>query len=146
VVIATKFGFKFDPNTGKQAGLDSRPEHVKQVAEASLQRLRVDAIDFFYQYRVDPHVPKSAPMHCPRGAEGRRSEGADRRPPSGGLSVESDRPSMCLAQYRFSPSFPRTIHHAPPEGLFTFQPGARSAWHTRGPEFQITKRDVQKET
>src|SRR3989475_8108612 len=57
VAIATKFGFKFDPNTGKQAGLDSRPEHVKQVAEASLKRLRVDAIDLFYQHRVDPDVP-----------------------------------------------------------------------------------------
>ena len=49
VVIATKFGFKIDPNTGKQAGLDSRPEHIKQVAEASLKRLRTDVIDLFYQ-------------------------------------------------------------------------------------------------
>ena len=57
VVIATKFGFKLDPNTGKQAGLDSRPEHIKQVAEASLKRLRVDTIDLFYQHRVDPDVP-----------------------------------------------------------------------------------------
>jgi aryl-alcohol dehydrogenase-like predicted oxidoreductase len=57
VVIATKFGFKFDPNTNKQAGLDSGPEHIKQVAEASLKRLRVDAIDLFYQHRVDPEVP-----------------------------------------------------------------------------------------
>jgi len=57
VVIATKFGFKLDPNTGKQAGLDSRPEHIKQVAEGSLKRLRVDAIDLFYQHRVDPGVP-----------------------------------------------------------------------------------------
>ena len=65
VVIATKFGFKFDPNTGKQAGLDSQPEHVKQVAEASLQRLRVNAIDLFYQHRVDPDVPKPAPMPLP---------------------------------------------------------------------------------
>ena len=56
VVIATKFGFAFDAS-GKQAGLDSRPEHVKQVAEASLKRLRVDAIDLFYQHRVDPNVP-----------------------------------------------------------------------------------------
>src|SRR6187455_2264596 len=45
VVIATKFGFKLDPATGKQAGLDSRPDHIKQVAESSLKRLRVDAID-----------------------------------------------------------------------------------------------------
>ncbi len=56
VVIATKFGFHFDAN-GKQAGLNSRPEHVKQVAEASLQRLNIDAIDLFYQHRVDPEVP-----------------------------------------------------------------------------------------
>ena len=57
VVIATKFGFKLDPNTGKQAGLDSRPEHIKKVAEASLKRLKTDVIDLFYQHRVDPNVP-----------------------------------------------------------------------------------------
>src|SRR3984957_15215000 len=57
VVIATKFGFKIDPNTGKQAGLDSRPEHIREVAEASLKRLKSDAIDLFYQHRVDPNVP-----------------------------------------------------------------------------------------
>jgi aryl-alcohol dehydrogenase-like predicted oxidoreductase len=57
VAIATKFGFKIDPNTGKQAGLDSRPEHIKEVAEASLKRLRTDVIDLFYQHRVDPNVP-----------------------------------------------------------------------------------------
>jgi aryl-alcohol dehydrogenase-like predicted oxidoreductase len=58
VVIATKFGFKLDP-TGKQSwvGVDSRPEHIRQVAEASLKRLKVDAIDLFYQHRVDPEVP-----------------------------------------------------------------------------------------
>jgi aryl-alcohol dehydrogenase-like predicted oxidoreductase len=58
VVIATKFGFKLDP-TGKQSwvGVDSRPEHIRQVAEASLKRLRADAIDLFYQHRVDPEVP-----------------------------------------------------------------------------------------
>jgi aryl-alcohol dehydrogenase-like predicted oxidoreductase len=56
VVIATKFGFKLGPN-GEQMGLDSRPEHIKQVAEASLKRLKVDAIDLFYQHRVDPDVP-----------------------------------------------------------------------------------------
>jgi len=55
VVIATKFGFKIE--NGKQAGLDSRPEHVKEVAEASLKRLRTDRIDLFYQHRVDPNVP-----------------------------------------------------------------------------------------
>lgn len=57
VVIATKFGFKLDPQTGKQAGLDSRPEHIKEVAEASLKRLKTDVIDLFYQHRVDPDVP-----------------------------------------------------------------------------------------
>ncbi len=57
VVIATKFAFKLDPNTGKQVGLDCRPEHIKEVAEASLKRLRTDIIDLFYQHRVDPNVP-----------------------------------------------------------------------------------------
>src|SRR6266581_3568016 len=57
VVIATKFGFKIDPNTGKQAGLDSRPAHIKEVAEASLKRLKTEVIDLFYQHRVDPDVP-----------------------------------------------------------------------------------------
>ncbi len=57
VVIATKFGFNIDPSTRKQAGLDSRPEHIKEVAEASLKRLRTDVIDLFYQHRVDSNVP-----------------------------------------------------------------------------------------
>ena len=57
VVIATKFGFRLDPQTGAQQGLDSRPEHIRQVAEASLKRLKVDAIDLFYQHRVDDQVP-----------------------------------------------------------------------------------------
>ncbi len=56
VVIATKFGFAFDAD-GKQAGLSSRPEHIKQVADASLRRLRTDRIDLFYQHRVNPDVP-----------------------------------------------------------------------------------------
>ena len=56
VVIATKFGFKFGPK-GEQIGLDSRPEHIKAVAEASLKRLGTDVIDLFYQHRVDPSVP-----------------------------------------------------------------------------------------
>ncbi|MBN8468509.1 aldo/keto reductase [Corallococcus exiguus] len=56
VVIATKFGFKLSAD-GKQEGLDSRPEHIKQVAEASLKRLKTDVIDLFYQHRVDPDVP-----------------------------------------------------------------------------------------
>jgi len=57
VVIATKFGFKIDPNTGKQAGLDSSPQHIQEVAEASLKRLKTDVIDLLYQHRVDPNVP-----------------------------------------------------------------------------------------
>jgi len=56
VVIATKFGFDIDPGTGAQRGLNSRPEHIKQVAEASLKRLKIDTIDLFYQHRVDPNV------------------------------------------------------------------------------------------
>jgi aryl-alcohol dehydrogenase-like predicted oxidoreductase len=56
VVIATKFGFAFGPN-GEQAGVDSRPAHIREVAEASLKRLKVEAIDLFYQHRVDPDVP-----------------------------------------------------------------------------------------
>ncbi len=57
VVIATKFGFDLDPQTGKQRGTNSRPEHIKVVAEASLKRLNTDVIDLFYQHRVDPDVP-----------------------------------------------------------------------------------------
>jgi aryl-alcohol dehydrogenase-like predicted oxidoreductase len=57
VVVATKFGFKIDPATGKSAGTDSRPEHIKEVAEASLKRLKTDRIDLFYQHRVDANVP-----------------------------------------------------------------------------------------
>ena len=55
VVIATKFGFKIDPTVERGlAGLDSRPEHIREVAEAALKRLKVEAIDLFYQHRVDP--------------------------------------------------------------------------------------------
>ena len=56
VMIATKFGFKIGPK-GEQMGVDSRPEHIKEVAEASLKRLKTDVIDLFYQHRVDPDVP-----------------------------------------------------------------------------------------
>ena len=56
VVIATKFGFKFGPK-GEQTGTDSRPQHIREVAEASLKRLKTDRIDLFYQHRVDPDVP-----------------------------------------------------------------------------------------
>ncbi len=57
VVIATKFGWRLDPETGRPIGLDSRPEHIREVAEASLKRLKVDVIDLLYQHRVDPDVP-----------------------------------------------------------------------------------------
>jgi len=57
VVIATKFGFRIDPATGQQDGLDSRPDHIRDVADASLKRLRTEVIDLFYQHRVDPQVP-----------------------------------------------------------------------------------------
>ncbi len=58
VVIATKFGFDLDPDTGeRRGGLNSRPEHIKEVAEASLKRLKTEVIDLFYQHRVDPNVP-----------------------------------------------------------------------------------------
>jgi aryl-alcohol dehydrogenase-like predicted oxidoreductase len=63
-VIATKFGFAidasgkgFDPKSGRQAGLDSRPEHIREVCDASLKRLGIEAIDLLYQHRVDPNVP-----------------------------------------------------------------------------------------
>lgn len=57
VKIATKFGFKIDSATGQNQGVDSQPEHIKKVAEASLKRLKTDVIDLFYQHRVDPNVP-----------------------------------------------------------------------------------------
>lgn len=57
VVIATKFGFRIDPESGQQTGFDSRPEHIRAVCEASLKRLGTDVIDLFYQHRVDPAVP-----------------------------------------------------------------------------------------
>jgi aryl-alcohol dehydrogenase-like predicted oxidoreductase len=57
VVIATKFGFKLDPKSGRSIGVDSRPEHIKEVAEASLKRLKTGVIDLFYQHRVDPAAP-----------------------------------------------------------------------------------------
>src|SRR5215813_9498966 len=58
VVIATKFGFKIDPASARGlAGVNSRPEHVREVADASLKRLKIDTIDLFYQHRVDPEVP-----------------------------------------------------------------------------------------
>jgi aryl-alcohol dehydrogenase-like predicted oxidoreductase len=56
VVIATKFGFKLDPKSGRSIGVDSRPEHIREVADASLKRVKTDVIDLFYQHRVDPDV------------------------------------------------------------------------------------------
>ena len=79
VVIATKFGFDIDPVTGQQRGLDSRPVHIKAVAEASLKRLKTDAIDLFYQHRVDPE-------RADRGCGG-RGEGAD--PPRQGQAFRT---------------------------------------------------------
>jgi len=55
--IASKFGFEFDPATGRRGGLNSRPEHIRKACEGSLKRLRVDTIDLYYQHRVDPNVP-----------------------------------------------------------------------------------------
>src|SRR5215472_15166921 len=57
VVIATKFGFAIDRSTGKQTGMNSRPEHIREVCDASLKRLQVETIDLLYQHRVDPNVP-----------------------------------------------------------------------------------------
>src|SRR5690348_833695 len=57
VVIATKFGFKLDPKTGRSNGVNSQPEHIRDVAHASLKRLKTDVIDLFYQHRVDPEMP-----------------------------------------------------------------------------------------
>jgi len=57
VIIATKFGFDIDPQTRQRRGLNSRPEHIRQVAEESLKRLKTDYIDLYYQHRVDPNVP-----------------------------------------------------------------------------------------
>jgi aryl-alcohol dehydrogenase-like predicted oxidoreductase len=57
VAIATKFGFDIDAESGRQRGLNSRPQHIRRVAEASLKRLRTEVIDLFYQHRVDPNVP-----------------------------------------------------------------------------------------
>jgi len=57
VVIATKFGFDIDPKTRERRGFNSRPEHIKQAVDASLNRLKTDHIDLLYQHRVDPNVP-----------------------------------------------------------------------------------------
>ena len=62
VVIATKFGFAIDPKTGKQSGMNSRPEHIREVCDASLKRLGVEVIDLLYQHRVDPNVPIEAKL------------------------------------------------------------------------------------
>jgi len=66
VVIATKFGWKIDPATGKQLGMDSRPEHIREVAEASLKRLKVDVIDLLYQHRIDPELDPAISICAPK--------------------------------------------------------------------------------
>ena len=73
VVIATKFGFNIDPATKKQNGLDSRPEHIREVCDASLKRLGIDAIDLFYQHRVDPNVPIEDVAGRGQGTDRRRA-------------------------------------------------------------------------
>ena len=70
VAIATKFGFRIE--NGKMAGLDSRPVHIREVADASLKRLRTDWIDLFYQHRVDPEVPIEDVARCREGSDSRR--------------------------------------------------------------------------
>ena len=83
VVIATKFGFAADPSAdGKWTALDSRPEHIREVAEASLRRLRVDAIDLFYQHRVDPDGADRGRRRRREGPD-RRGQGAPLRPVGG---------------------------------------------------------------
>ena len=76
VVIATKFGFRIDAASGKFSGTDSRPVRIRKVAEESLKRLRTDAIDLFYQHRVDPEVPMEDVAGTVRDLikEGKRSE------------------------------------------------------------------------
>ena len=85
VVIATKFGFQ---NGDTTAGLDSRPERIREVAEASLKRLKTDRIDLFYQHRVDPNVP----MEDVAGTDLRKIEGA-----LGEIKVQGDRYPAHLA-------------------------------------------------
>lgn len=67
VVMATKFGFDIDPTTGKQRGLNSRPDHIREVVESSLRRLRTDYIDLLYQHRVDPAIPIEEVADAVRG-------------------------------------------------------------------------------
>src|SRR5260370_1145504 len=77
VAIATKFGFKLDPNTGKQAGLNSRPEHIKQVAEGSLKRLMDDVNDLFLQPPVDPRGDESKSCACRSARQHRTTNEGD---------------------------------------------------------------------
>ena len=69
VKIATKFGFAIDPKTGKQSGMNSRPEHIRAVADAALKRLKTERIDLFYQHRVDPDVPIEDVAGAVKGAD-----------------------------------------------------------------------------
>ena len=118
VVIATKFGFKIDPETGKQIGMDSRPEHIKEVADASLKRLKTDVIDLFYQHRVDPE-------RADRGRGG-RGEGPD--PTRQGQALRpvgagrADGPTRSRG----------AAGHGPSERIFAMDARAGDQWHVRG--------------
>ena len=114
VVIATKFGFKIDAN-GKQAGLDSRPEHIKEVAEASLKRLKIDAIDLFYQHRVDPNVPIEDVAGAVKELI-QAGQGQALRPLRGG---RADHPPRACGPAR----------HGPAERVLAVVAGARSGDH-----------------
>ena len=113
VVIATKFGFHIDPATDKPAGMDSRPEHIREVADASLKRLGVEVIDLLYQHRVDPE-------RADRG-RGRRRQGPDRRGQGQALRplrarrrrrsaarTPSSRSPRCRTSIRCGPAAPET--------------------------------------
>ena len=105
IVIATKFGFKFDPNTRKQIGVDSRPEHIKEVVAASLKRLRTDVIDLLYQHRVDPDVPIEESGRSGEGPDSAR-KGEALRALGGG---SSDHP----------PRSPSAAGYRPPDRVFS---------------------------
>src|SRR5262245_48629841 len=128
VVIATKFGFKFDPATLKQTGLDSRPEHIKEVAEASLKRLRVDAIDLFYQHRVDPDVPVE-------DVAGAVKELIQRgKVKHFGLSEAGTQTPSCAR---------RPARHCPPERILSVVPRARGGRVADAPGARNRLRSVQ---
>ena len=133
VVIATKFGFDVDPATGeRRGGLNSRPEHIKAVAEASLRRLRTDRIDLFYQHRVDPNVPIEDVAGAVNGLiqEGKVNTSGFRRPAprrSAGR-MPCSRSPRCKANTPYCGGGPRkrSCRHAKSLGSASC-PGARSA-------------------